>query len=175
MRSAWCIVALLGCDRVFGLAPVPDADLVDVACPNTYSLVGARHYRLVDHFANWPDAEVACVADGAQFQMRTHLVVLSPDEYDVLDGFTTGTSVWVGLTNQVTLDDFKWVTDEDVPVPPPHMAPWLMSEPTLVDDQRCVERHEVGGTLGLADAPCVTQTERFVCECDLLPEDPSHI
>ena len=126
------------------------------------------------HNADWMGAEAECVADGVDFQMRTHLVVLAPDDYAALDTFTTGTAVWVGLTNQLVLTDFKWVTDEDVPVPPPRQPPWLSNEPTLVDDQRCVERHNVNGVLGLADAPC-TQGEHFVCECDLLREDPGHI
>jgi len=174
MRCAWGLIALLGCDRVFGLAPVPDADRIDFACPSAYSPIGTHHYRMSTHHQLWMGAEAECVADGADFQMRTHLVVLAPDEYAVLDGFTNGLAVWVGLTNQVSLTDFKWVTDEDVPVPPPNMPPWLPNDPTLATDQRCVERHNVNGVLGLADAPC-TQDEDFVCECDLDREDPAHI
>ncbi len=174
MGCAWWFVALCGCDGVFGLAPVPDADLVDVACPSAYSVVGPHHYRLSNHNANWMAAEAECVADGAQFQMRTHLVVIAPDEYAAFDAFNGNAGSYVGLTNLVALSDFKWVTDEDVVVPPPNQPPWLPSEPTLIVDQRCVERHTVNGVIGLADAPC-TEEKTFVCECDLYTEDPSHI
>lgn len=135
----------------------PDAD----PCPAGYApLPGISvrsQYRVDTNGKQWTDAEASCEADGL-----AHLVVLDSDaERDAVRG-TTGSDLWVGVTDRVSEGTFFKVTTGLATY-----LPWLSGEPNDQFGEDCVELK--GG--GFNDEDCGS-SRASVCECDGKPADP---
>ncbi|HEY5950102.1 MAG TPA: C-type lectin domain-containing protein, partial [Kofleriaceae bacterium] len=126
MRTAAVLAiacALVGCDRVWGLADLPHADATirpdgePVGCPANYDTIlptTASRYRLVLDRVKWIVAADDCANDAPGL---THLLVLSnaaehaslrtePPSFLVDDLF-------IGATDVLTkTNDYRWVTSE---------------------------------------------------------------
>ena len=164
------LLALVGCDRVFGLGHVEPARGVDgppSSCPAAFD--GAR-YLFVAEPLGWGGAQAACVAllPDSQGPMYTHLAVLSSVlELSEVASLRGGTSAWVGLTDLVVRGSYQWVTTE---LPRVELGDpmWGPAEPDGGDNNGCVKL--TGGNGLLDDASC-SQPNAYLCECDAFPED----
>lgn len=174
-----------GCDIVFGIAereplssdaPATDAPAPLTDCPGGYSSANGsfNQYRVVPMAMDWLTAAVDCRNDESPgTRGRTHLVVLDDDaERDALQTFVGGASFWVGLSSRREANRYQWVTAQ--PVAYPMLESWQPGEPN--DPVGCVRVRstvEPNGSPSLLDGGLCSQLFRYVCECDLHPDDGS--
>jgi len=133
----------------------------------------ATHYRNSGGVKrSWTAAEVDCQDDAAPANnVHTHLVVLSDDveASNVYSGVMfspVGESFWIGLSDQITANNFKWVTDEVTGYPAASMgAPWEVGEASGGAGEDCVVDSPM---IKMSDVPCAVQ-HLYACECDANP------
>ncbi len=165
--------------NVDAAAAPADAPVMAVSCPPTFQPInGARPDQLylgVDSSKTWEQAEAHCrdqeMVGGSG---RTHLVVLDDDlERSAVFARFGSTRRWIGLTDRIDDDQFRWVTIQGTGGYPGNSGgPWGPNEPRngLGDSEDCVWMSAQMGQL--ADDSC-EQNEQFVCECDAFAEDPT--
>lgn len=158
--------------------PPPPPDAAIAHCPRGYqaSALTRTSYRFVDTPVFWPEAEMACEAEG------THLVVItSADERDVVAEIMgkspTGTSdkAWLGLTDRTSEGTWRFVTGG---VASADVLFWNATEPNATGDCAAMYRtNEVVPSRNSRydDADCVELgiNRGYVCECDGLAADPT--
>jgi hypothetical protein len=186
-RWAVVLLCLAGCDKLFGIIRVDEADANlgsgqdgSSQCPASYSISIAgsmTSYRYEAAETAWATAEQRCESDSDR---RTHLVVLNDDEerkalVAVLLGRQLTKTYWIGLSDRRSEDQFVWVSSEGVGMPPRQNPPWPAGQPDNEDNaQDCVriQGDEVGSSPGLFDdAECAGMFD-YVCECDGYAADP---
>jgi hypothetical protein len=139
-------------------------------CPVDFVATAGGRYRHVTTAASWDDARTSCRNQTNELTPSIHLVVFSNDEEraavrTAFPGFKT----WIGLSDRVMTNVWRWVTAENTGAYPPATGlPWKGGQPNDGGggDEDCVVM-ESGGELD--DRPC-TDTEEFLCECDAFPE-----
>ncbi len=182
------VLALAGCDAVFGLGEpsagdggprdgsaddggaVGDAFLDPVlpACWGMYQDIGtlpAARYALSQQSYTCADAQILCQNVGA------HLLVVShadSEQVQVFGAFLS--SFWAGLTDATTEGTWTSVTGEPVLVASsrPTKTAWADGEPGLTSVTADCARNIVnlGANLGLFDDACGTP-DHALCECEL--------
>lgn len=179
------IVALAGCDKLFGLDVVTARDAPPgepmLACPAGYDLqstISPSRYRDVQSTTTWETANTACNSDGE----RTHLLVLSDEteRLDVLELLANkgeSQTIWIGLTDRNVEDAFLWVTAEPVGIPVLRQTPpWSPDQPDNFNGvQDCVSI--VGSAAsdgGLFDDGTCDSRYHYVCECDGWMPEPGN-
>jgi len=182
MRWLLVIVCLTGCDQLWNLQhvdqPTSEAGAIDAdlsMCPTSYGLPVDGYAARYRHYATgttWDDAETLCERDVLGF---THLVVLQDDGERMaiilaLAKAGSTTSVWIGLSDRVTEDQFLWVTDEPVGMPPRETPPWPAGQPDNGGPgapQNCVRIQGANSTTPTMfdDADCTSIID-YICECD---------
>lgn len=137
-------------------------------------LIGASHYRgSGSTLASWTDAETDCEDDAAPANLfHTHLVVLSSDvEASGVYTNVIGSAgeFWIGLSDRVVSNNFKWVTNETTGYPPNNSGPpWVTGEPSGGAGEDCVRENT---TVNMLDTVCATP-HLYACECDMYA--PNH-
>jgi hypothetical protein len=138
-------------------------DAAPPACAASYTLIaGTSKYRNGATSTSWTNAEAACEADG--FGM--HLPVIGDFvEQQKIEGFLgAAPSGWVGASDRKTDTVFLHVIGGAEPY-----LPWGATYPSFVGPG-CVILDRVARTY--RDGAC-TQSLPYVCECDLIPVDPT--
>ncbi len=158
--------ARLGDGAVVDGAPSIDAAPA-ATCPADYPAIGGSRYRIVTAVATWGDARGDCADDGA----TTHLVVVG-SEAENLGLALLNAKLWIGLSDRVTTDSWRWVTLEDTLSIPASGPPWKSGQPNDGGGgaEDCVVM-EAGG--GWDDRQCDNDTNAYVCECDAFPDAPA--
>lgn len=129
---------------------------------------GTSHYRSVGQTqATWTAAEQDCEDDAAPANIfHTHLVVLSSDleasnVYSMV--VNSAGDYWVGLSDRVTANTFKWVTNEPTGYPAANTGPpWATGEPSGGAGEDCVRENS---TINMYDTLC-DNNRYYACECD---------
>lgn len=190
-------LASAGCDNLFGLRHIepgtPPIDshladgvaspadaasdggisdgLVDIGCPVMYRTFNTGTYRFVNAPTTWQLAQADCLDDtGVMSSMHTHLAVVANDQELSALYFTVAGSagdLWIGLSDRVTPNTYRWVTAEPVQYPPDSGSPWGMGQPSRDADEECILEH--AATTLLDDTACSTMA-LYVCECDAFPD-----
>jgi hypothetical protein len=183
---AWLILALAGCDRVFQLVEVRDAQVapggdgapdtaMPVACPATYEQMAPNsvsRYRIVATKVPWTMGQLDCVDDRTTPGSETHLAVLSDDrERAELTGrvgamYPGEGSWWIGYADRLVDGDFRWVTNEPAATPP-----WEGDDPDY-PGPGCVNLRSSSGAIG--DLSCDALPQPYICECDVFADQPSN-
>jgi hypothetical protein len=180
-----CSVLVAACAFRPAVGAGDDDDVVDgspdlsgpATCPASYDIdltaQGFSRYRLATGLPTlWPMASQNCIADRGDATGFTHLVVFAEDgeraalravAEPIVDG-----ELWAGLTDLVTAETFRWITDEADP--PASGPPWKAGNPGTGDGDRCVR---INNAWEYDDDACGTKSLEFVCECDPNPVDPS--
>jgi hypothetical protein len=132
----------------------PDAS----KCPPTYTLdpVTGTAYRFGTLSLQWTSAEGDCEFDGPGI----HLAVIEDEtERAHLADLVGNNQVWVGVTDRIDEDRFRWVTGGDAT-----FLPWKKNEPndSAPGGEDCVELDK--GQYN--DESCTIVIQRYVCECD---------
>jgi lectin-like protein len=154
------LVALGGCDQVFGLDR-PD----DLSCPTSYVAIAGSSYRRELAMATWGAAELACEQDlDPALNGYTHLVVFSSNaELKVVTGTLSVTGYWLGSSDLAAENEYRPVTGEATTWPPLETPPWASGQPNnLNGHQNCVWVDDTGQ---LDDKSC-DEPHVSVCECD---------
>jgi hypothetical protein len=148
----------------------PDAYVQKTCLQLGYTItIGTSHYRSLGMVtATWTDAEADCEDDASSANMyRTHLVVLSNDvEASNVYSMVIGSAgdFWVGLSDRVVANNFKWVTNEPTGYPPANTgAPWATGEPSGGAGEDCVRDNS---SVNMYDTIC-DNSRFYACECDL--------
>jgi hypothetical protein len=152
-------------------ASPPDAMMNDASasCPPGYPATGG--YRIVTTDATWEAAVADCADDElGGSPLRTHLVVFDDEaERSFVNAMVPGIPHWIGLSDRVVADDWRWVTLEPIVYyPGPTGGPWDVGEPDGEGDCALMM-----GTAEFDDRPCNSGTARYICECDVYPDTPS--
>lgn len=191
------VLALAGCDGVFGITHVPDpkgggvtadgaADAGrPIGCPIDYNRsidTSLSYYRVVQSKKTWQVAAADC---GDDMPGMTHLIV--PSNQAELTAIIINPSVylnddtWIGATALKNGSfEFLWVTDEDTGgfiVPTTKgMYPWESGEPSSGSGCGELRGKQDSAVGGLHDEDCQsgTPTSFYICECDGLADVPSH-
>jgi hypothetical protein len=186
---ALIVVALAGCDELFGLDPIsipidaPAADVLDAApdafvlvCPAvatatyTQDSVTGSYYLVVNAQRPFIQAAEICAAHrtlDSRSTGHTHLAVVSNlAELDQLFALS-GDGGWLGLTNLKTPSP-AWVTSEAAQIPQSYWSPYN-GEPNNLTFEQCSNFMQEGK---LHTNPC-TQAHQYVCECDAYANEPS--
>jgi hypothetical protein len=192
--ARWLVafVCVAACDQTWGLVHVkdhPDAlgdgngdgsgDATDADCPGydiTLAAFPDSRYSFQRNGAPWTSAQDTCMSHG-QGALHTHLVVIQDDSertglYSALLAKSVTVSVWIGLSDRRTEDQFLWVTNEPVGMPPRTTPPWPPNQPD--DDmglQDCVRMKAPSETTygGFFDDNQCFLSLAYVCECDAYP------
>lgn len=165
MPALYATAALsVGCGRVAfdqnaSNDPTIDAALDAVACPTTYQRICGGCYTLHDVDFMWGQAESTCEGEG------THLVVPDTDvEHScLLQAAGMPIRMWIGVTDLRTLGTFSAVTGGAQ-----MYLPWAPGLPDSELGHNCVEYR----VEGWANENC-TDVNRFYCESDGIPVDPT--
>lgn len=180
MRWVVWLCALAGCGR-FGFNPHgsddDDQDVVDAAadaprdaepdgqahvCAASYTLtVGASKVRVAGP-ATWLEAEHACEADG--FGMHLIQIYNFTDQQKIEGFLDPAPAAWVGISDRKTDNTFLRVIGGL-----PSYLPWAMGEPNFTGPG-CVILDPIARDY--IDGDC-NQSLMYVCECDLMPVDPT--
>jgi hypothetical protein len=141
----------------------PDAG-PPAGCPTGYVAdpVTGTGYRYDHTHRDWYAAEDDCEHDGD----GTHLAVITTDaELAVLAAQVGSTQIWVGVSDTVHEDEFRWVTGDDA-----GFLPWKAGEPNHAGPygEDCVELAD--GAYN--DESCTHTKEPYLCECDGVAADP---
>lgn len=158
--------------------PGPDAGSEPLLlCPAGYLDHPTGRYRRVTEVATWNAARTDCANDDDAGQLLpTHLIVLtSMIERDAVRALTGSNNLWIGLSDRVTTETWRWVTPElaiGAPLSPVGL-PWKGGQPNngAGGTEDCVEMQ---GNGELDDRQCDNDTNEYVCECDLHEEVASH-
>jgi hypothetical protein len=147
-------------DAVLIDAKITDGGQIDAAATcDGYTVANGSYYRLYTAPLSWTAAEAACEADG----YGRHLAVMpTAAEALTIDAITTASRTWVGIGNRNDGQAWKWVDGSAGPV---------------LDGQsdQCGRWYDAppgGGGDALQSDSC-GETRPYVCECDLIPPDPS--
>jgi len=136
-----------------------------LVCPASYAamLPGSNsRYRAVGPALSWLGAEQDCADDG----QGTHLIVIgSETERSGLRSLLDD-DVWIGYSDRVAEDEFRWVTGVDLP-----FEAWASGRPDDANgDEDCAQQKRRSGEWD--DQSC-TDLYLYVCECDGFAPDPA--
>lgn len=150
-------------------------DGMPALCPAGYAPINGSttRYRVVTTTAPWDVAEDDCNDDddGDTYLHSTHLVVVGNDAERLL--ITQGNPAplsgnsWVGLSDEETEGQFRWVTNEPTLGYPVvgQQPPWDGGDPDGAEAENCVR---FKNSFDFEDKPC-TDSLRYTCECDPFP------
>ncbi|MFX0204776.1 MAG: NosD domain-containing protein, partial [Candidatus Hodarchaeota archaeon] len=111
-----------------------------------------HEYRLIPTDTTWEEAKLDCEARGG------HLVTItSSTENTLVTGLAQMGSVWIGLTDEIVEDEWRWVTGEAV-----NYTNWSSGEPNDAGGEDYVELYESGEWNGLPS----DHSRYYVCEWD---------
>jgi len=129
--------------------PPPDAAPI---CPADWIASGASCYRVVELPGFWPAARDACTDLGG------HLVIIADaDENARVRALSTLPSTWIGATDVLVEDDWRWVDGSAVT-----FQPWAPLQPDNFLNEDCIVQQEDGAW---NDTSCERELP-FVCERD---------
>jgi hypothetical protein len=122
----------------------------------------SSRYRVVTEPLAWAGAEADCADDGG----GAHLAVIGSEAERAGVDDLLNAGLWIGLSDRVTEDTFRWVTGAASP-----FTAWGSGKPDDPDGtEDCVEQRR--NMPNWDDLPCTDQLA-YVCECDGQPPDPS--
>jgi hypothetical protein len=138
-------------------------DAASAVCAASYTLIaGTSKYRNGTASTSWTNAEAACEADGVGMHLP---VIANFVEQQKIEGFLGAAPAgWVGASDRKTDDVFLHVIGGGEPY-----LPWGATYPSFVGPG-CVILDPVARTY--RDGDCA-QSLAYVCECDLIPVDPT--
>ena len=140
-------------------API-DAPLDAPMCPTDYVVMGTSSYRLVTTLTGWAAAQADCADDG----FGTHLAVAADvGEIALVDTISTASRTWLGITDVKVPATWRWVTGAVGPIVPDSITP---------GDCGYYFDATGGGTALVQNRTC-TSLYAYLCECDLVPSDPT--
>jgi hypothetical protein len=197
VRLLLLLVALTGCDKLFQLRHLDDADAstdgpmrdgrpdspdappdtiqqTHSNCPANFGVPYENSkYHYVSQQLTWYQALMHCQSlDDPTSTKRIHLVVLTGDperQHVYVNVVGSASRFWIGLSDTAVIDAYQWVTGEQVFYPVG--ATWASGEPSTDPGDACVlSRYS---TTDFDVLPCTTVSE-FVCECDDYAYKPSN-
>jgi len=125
----------------------------------------------------WIAAEIDCEDDSSLSNLvRTHLVVLSGDveASNVYSGVLFSNApggFWIGLSDRIVSQNFKWVTNEPTGYPPAATgSPWASGQASNGAGEDCVVD---SSQVTMDDVPC-TENHYYACECDSFDPKPGN-
>jgi len=156
MRVLLGLVALVGCDRVFGLKSgdvPPDADTTTTGCMDEPS--DPLHYRFITSVTMYQNSVQIC-------QALDMVSVTFDDEAELSARQSLASNYWVGLTRAGNGSDFA--TADNCPA----QLPWGPGQPTDVTSGSCVViasdlHYYVANCFGQANSYCKTRPVSAAC------------
>jgi hypothetical protein len=153
---------------------IPSDGAIDASsrpCPVDFTSIGTSRYRHVTTVATWEAARTSCRNQTNELTPSIHLVVFSNDqERAAVRTAFPNSKLWIGLSDRVMTNVWRWVTAEDNGAYPPTTgSPWKAGQPNDggSGEEDCVVMENSGE---LDDRSCSNDTEQFLCECDAFPE-----
>jgi parallel beta-helix repeat protein len=132
-------------------------DTMKVTVINTVSYYNDHRYKLFATPKTWAKAKEHCVEQGG------HLVTISDDdENEFVRNLADSNTIWIGLTDEVSENNWRWVTDE--PYEPDIYNNWNYDQPDNDGGQNYVEMDGNGKWWDSGGPKDHYMTRYFVCE-----------